>query len=324
MKKKITINSPARIHIGFLDMGKNSIRKFGSLGLTITNYSYIIEIEKAEKLQFYCDDLILKEKINQIVLSLKKNYEFSNFKIRILSKIPAHNGLGSGTQLALSIGYLITKLNKIKFDINAITKILKRGLRSGIGIESFKNGGFNIDVGKLEKSSKPPLNILNLKWPREWKIILIIDKNILGIHGKQETKEFKILKEINQNYSIENCKCLLMKIIPGLMEKNFKEFSGGIRIIQNNMSKIFYGKKDKFASKKIEKIFKNLQQINCNSYGQSSWGPTGFVFCENTKKRNVLLNYLEKYINLKNINGIELVKVEGRNFGKKQIIKEII
>ena len=28
--------------------------------------------------------------------------------------------------------------------------ILKRGLRSGIGIQSFKKGGFNIDVGKLK------------------------------------------------------------------------------------------------------------------------------------------------------------------------------
>lgn len=321
MKKIITLNSPARIHIGFLDMGKSSLRKFGSLGLTISKYSYIIQIEKSKKIEISCNDPILSNKINNIIILLRKDISFSNFKIRVLSKIPMHSGLGSGTQLALSIGYLITKLNKIKFDVNHIATILKRGSRSGIGIESFKNGGFNIDVGKLKKSSSPPLNILNLKWPIEWKIILLFDQNIIGVHGKDEVKEFETLREPNKNYSNENCKNLLMKIIPGLMEKNFTEFSDGIRIIQNNMSKTFYKKKKKFASKTIEQIFNNLDKIDCNGYGQSSWGPTGFIFCENTKKRNELLNYLEKYINLKNIKGLKLVKVDGKNSGRKFIIK---
>ncbi len=323
MKKKIiTLNSPARIHIGFLNMEKTGLRKFGSLGLTISKFSYIIQIEKSNKIEISCNDPTLSNKIKNIIILLRQHLNFSNFKIHVLSKIPMHSGLGSGTQLALSIGYLITKLNKIKFDVNYIATILKRGSRSGIGIESFKNGGFNIDVGKLKKSSRPPLNILNLKWPVEWKIILLFDKNIIGIHGKDEVKEFETLREPDTNYSNENCKNLLMKIIPGLMEKNFTEFSDGVRIIQNNMSKTFYKKKNKFASKTIEKIFNNLYKMDCNSYGQSSWGPTGFIFCENTKKRNELLNYLEEYINLKNIKGLKLVKVDGSNSGRKFITKE--
>ena len=45
-------------------------------------------------------------------------------------------------------------------------------------------------------------------------------------------------------------------------------------------------------------------------------GPTGFIFCENSKKRNQLLNSIEKYITLKKLNGVNLVKVNGRNKGK--------
>ena len=68
-------------------------------------------------------------------------------------KIPAHSGLGSGTQLALSVGYLIAKFNKLKLDINQLAFSLKEVRRSGIGIESFKNGGFNVDAGKSKDLS---------------------------------------------------------------------------------------------------------------------------------------------------------------------------
>ena len=46
MNKSLTIIAPARIHIGFLDLEKKSMRKFGSIGLTISDFYYRIKIEK--------------------------------------------------------------------------------------------------------------------------------------------------------------------------------------------------------------------------------------------------------------------------------------
>jgi predicted sugar kinase len=90
------------------------------------------------------------------------------------------------------------------------------------------------------------------------------------------------------------------------------------------MSKIFYGSTNKVASELIQNIFKELRKNKIFSYGQSSWGPTGFVVCENLKKRNELLNFIENYINLNNMNGLKLVEVEGKNIGKNIIKKEEI
>ena len=269
-----------------------------------------------------CENKILKNKIINIIKKFQLKYSTSHFKITVLKEIPIHNGLGSGTQLALSVGYLISKFNNLNISIDQISNFLNRGLRSGVGIESFKKGGFNIDVGKLVGSPHPPLNIFNLKWPKEWKILLILDKNLTGIHGKKEIEEFKELKKISINQSNLNYKALVMNIIPGLLEKNFNEFSKGVRIIQDNMSRTFHGGIDKFASKKIEKIFSNLKENKIQSFGQSSWGPTGFLFFENSKKRNQLLKHIENYINLRGIFGVKIFKASGRNFGKKMFIKE--
>ena len=147
----------------------------------------------------------------------------------------------------------------------------------------------------------------------------------MGVHGKKEIEEFKELQEINVNQANLNYKALVMNIVPGLLEKNFNEFSKGVRIIQDNMSRIFHGGVNKFASKNVEKIFSNLKNNRIKSFGQSSWGPTGFLFFfENSKIRNQLLKDVENYINLKGIFGVELLKVGGRNFGKKIFIKEML
>ena len=223
MQKNFQIISPARIHIGFLNLDLKSNRKFGSLGLTISKFSYKINIENFRSTEIICEDKPLKKKIIEIIKFYKSKYTIPNFRITILNKIPMHNGLGSGTQLTLSIGYLISKFCDLNININEIALTFKRGLRSGIGIESFKKGGFNIDAGKLGGSTKPPLNILNLKWPYNWKILLIFDENLIGIHGKKEVNEFNTLKKIKNFQYNSNFRSLVMNIVPGLMEKNFND-----------------------------------------------------------------------------------------------------
>ena len=71
----------------------------------------------------------------------------------------------------------------------------------------------------------------------------------------EEIKEFSKIKNINSKFVKENCYNILMKIIPGLIENDFEPFAEGIQKIQENMSKIFYGKKYYYFSENISRIF---------------------------------------------------------------------
>ena len=168
--------------------------------------------------------------------------------------------MGSGTQISLSTGYLISKFNNLSLPVNEISKILKRGQRSGIGVEIFKSGGFVVDIGKKPESQKPPIKLLNLEWPKKWKIILLTDNSFSGLHGKEETGFFSKLNNIQTKFANESCHSLMMKIIPGIIENDFSTFARGIKLVQENMSSIFYGNRKKFSSPKITKIFSFLER----------------------------------------------------------------
>ena len=199
--------------------------------------------------------------------------------------------------------------------VEQISELLNRGKRSGIGIEVFKSGGFVIDIGKKKNSNLLPLKIFECKWPKQWKIILIQDENFHGLHGKDESKEFLNIKKIKKSFVQENCFVTMMYILPGIIENDFENFTMGISVIQKNMSKIFYGKSNLYASKNISKIFNYLNINGYNGYGQSSWGPTGFIFCKNIKSGLKLTQDIQNFIELKKIKGINLRMVEGRNKG---------
>ena len=310
----IKINSPSRLHLGFIELDKSAPRNFGSLGLTISKFQNVIEIKESKKYEIATKNLYVKLKINEVFKKFKKKFFLKPFRIEVYETTPSHIGLGSGTQLALTVGLLISEFHNLKLSFKDIVKISGRGLRSGVGIESFNNGGFIVDCGKGQITTIPPV-FFRTEWPDEWKIILILDNSFKGLSGNDEKKQFGKISKIDPNISMVNSQTLLMNIIPSIIENNFINFCKGIQIIQKNMSRVFYNNEKKFASKGVERIFNFLSKKKIMGYGQSSWGPSGFIFCENVKKRNELLIVIKKYMKYSKLDNLTFEKVDGRNKG---------
>ena len=71
MKKSFTIDSPARLHLGFMELNDTNSRVFGSVGLAITNFKF------KQSIQINKDfDVICESKINNHETSI---YCFSLF-----------------------------------------------------------------------------------------------------------------------------------------------------------------------------------------------------------------------------------------------------
>ena len=176
-KNTIQIIAPARLHFGFLELNNNN-GAFGGIGLSIDKFNTKITVKKNIGAKF--EGKALDKASFFLKKFCKKNKIKPNFFLNIEKATPPHIGLGSGTQLALSIGSAISQLNNINLDLEKIAKILNRSLRSNIGLINFKHGGFLID---LKIKNKFFSNINKVFFPEDWKIILIKDTK-QGLHGK--------------------------------------------------------------------------------------------------------------------------------------------
>ena len=88
--------------------------------------------------------------------------------------VPAHAGLGSGTQLALAVASGLRTLHRLPEDIHGDMAALQRGARSGIGIGAFGGGGLVVDGGRGAQTKVPPI-VARSFFPEHWRVIVLLD-----------------------------------------------------------------------------------------------------------------------------------------------------
>ena len=233
-KNIIQIISPARLHFGFLEINSNQgDNLLGGIGLSIDKFHTKISMKRNAKIK------VKGKTLNKASLFLstfcRKIKLKPNFFLNVEKTSPQHIGLGSGTQLALSIGKAISDLNNLNLKIEKIGKILNRSYRSNVGLINFKHGGFLID---LKIKNKFFSNINKVFFPEDWKIILIKDTK-QGLHGKNEIDAFKKIRSFPKINHIKLTDLVLFQIYPSLIENNFDEFSKAISKLQNIMGNYF-------------------------------------------------------------------------------------
>src|SRR5947209_16275197 len=99
MNDSVTVRAPARLHLGFLDMNGGLGRRFGSLGLAIDAYETRLTVTRAAKRRVEGAEA---ERAERVLAKLTGGIDAkSAYEVCVGQVIPAHVGLGSGTQLAL-------------------------------------------------------------------------------------------------------------------------------------------------------------------------------------------------------------------------------
>ena len=309
---KITITSPARLHLGFMDLNGSLGRKFGSVGLAIDSIETSVTVSKNSMQNENKIDDLNKRAYVYANLILKAYEVDESVTIDVHKKIPEHAGLGSGTQLALTIGVAVSKLFDLNLNLMDIGKVLDRGNRSGIGIGAFEDGGFLIDGGKGKSEELPPITVRQ-DFPENWRIILLVNSREKGIHGQKEYNAFKTLKPFPENLSEKLCRLVNMVILPSLIEKNFNDFSRAIgklqKIVGTHFSPIQGGV---YSNPDIANIMSYVEKNGFMGVGQSSWGPTGFILTDSDTAAHKLTKDIRQNFLCKDLQ-IEII--QGRNKG---------
>jgi beta-ribofuranosylaminobenzene 5'-phosphate synthase len=300
----LIIETPSRLHITLIDLNGVYNRIDGGVGLTIEEPKLILEVEPTKR----NNEIIFKKskdlnksrmddyqkKIEDATTRMVKFLEIeSNFKFTVIKTFPSHSGLGSGTQLALAIGKLISKIHNKELSVNKIAKIVGRGGTSGIGIVAFDNGGFIVDGGhstseksnflpsSVSKAYPPPI-IARYDFPEDWNFIVAIPKISWNVSGLKEVNIFQKYCPIPLKEVQELSHLLMMKMMPSVIEHDLDSFGFAINQIQNiGFKKI----ESELQRPEIRKLMEEFRNAGAAGAGMSSFGPTVYAITDtNTKE----------------------------------------
>jgi len=303
---KVYVKSPSRLHFTLIDLNGELGRIDGSVGVAL-NYPNVVL--KASKSESTIIEGLMVNKVKRLTKKFVKALNINEkFKIVVEKVIPSHVGLGSSTQLSLSIASALAKLFNIKANVNFLAKVMGRGGTSGIGVAAFQYGGFIVDGGHAFKKKNgkkaflpsraakapPPPIIVRYDFPSDWFFVVALPNIPKGFYGEREVKAFKALCPTPANEAEKISRLILMKMLPALKESNIKEFGEALTSLQTiSASKI------KLMHPIVKECIEKMLENNAYGAGQSSWGPAVYGLVKGVNKAEKLTEIIKSFINEK-------------------------
>ena len=309
----MSVIAPARLHLGFLDLNGGLGRRYGSIGLAVDEPATELVLKRASGITAAGPEA---ERTERAIARLKDMFGLSGgYHAEIIRAIPAHGGLGSGTQLALAVGMALARLEGLDEGARTIGENQTRGARSAIGMAAFECGGFIVDGGRGRTDHAPPV-LMRADFPPEWRALLVLDRQVVGVHGDRELQAFAALPHFPDERAAHLCRLTLMRLMPSLIEKDIASFGAAIAEIQAIVGAHFACAQggSPWSSPAVGALVGRLAAAGAVGIGQSSWGPTGFAFTETEADAQRLYS---SFVEDAKAQGLEMLIVRGRNTGAR-------
>lgn len=265
--------------MGLIDLRGEFGRQFGGLGAALSSPSLLLEAEPAE-------DLVAEGAERERILHfarafLERNGIRRGAVLRLKRSIPAHSGLGSGTQLALATARALATLYGRPTETVALCEATSRAQRSAIGTWAFEHGGFLLDGGRrIGGQALAPL-LVRREMPEQWRCLVVIPDVPRGLSGEAEEEAFRSLPMPPVELLGKISRLVLMVILPALAEEDLSSFGRGITELQRLVGDVFRPVQgERFAHPRVAELVDELLSAGALGAGQSSWGPAVYGFFE--------------------------------------------
>jgi beta-ribofuranosylaminobenzene 5'-phosphate synthase len=269
------VEAPARLHLGFASTGEVLTPWFG-IGLSLEEPRTVVEARRLCK-----EGILLQghfwDEAEEVVRTLCRELGVEGgVKIRVEESPPRHVGLGTTTQLYLSILTALSLLVGRRIDEEVLVRRGFVGAFSRVGVAAFKRGGFIVDLGVGHDARRSYLSLL---FPDDWWVVLA---RPLGKHGHPRRGEGDKIRSLR--YGLERelrlSRLLFQRIIPGVLERELELFGEGLSQYQRTVGEAFSHLQGGVFNPDSAPIIEIMEQQGLLGTGQSSWGPTCYGFTE--------------------------------------------
>lgn len=280
--KRVRVSAPSRLHFGLLSFGYDDRRQFGGIGVALDTPRCELEFVPNEgRTGFSATGTDADRAAMFAERWAAKNRLDLNCEIKVRAAVPAHVGLGSGTQLALSVAAgLQTLFGMPTNDVAQLAGSVGRGLRSAVGTYAFAQGGLIFEPGKLPGEPLAPLTC-RVELPSDWRFVLFRPADGKGLSGPPESKAFRELPPVPEATTAKLQSILDSRILPAAEQGDCNEFSESLYEYGVTAGGCFSSwQGGAFANDDVKSLVDLLRGWGVSGVGQSSWGPTVFALVD--------------------------------------------
>ncbi|MCA8993632.1 MAG: hypothetical protein KDA88_16710 [Planctomycetaceae bacterium] len=283
---EVLIQTGARLHFGPLSYQPESGRHFGGIGMMIAEPGWSLRFTRASSTTA-APVIIGREagRVEKMLARLQDPFQsawnVAAVHIEVENAIPAHHGLGSGTQLAIALGRGFTQLAGIDATTTELAAAFGRGQRSAIGTSGYDSGGFLVDAGKRTDLEMGALAV-RVAVPDSWRLVLISPSNPGATYsGSSERQAFQKIGKMSEAMSGRLARLVLTEMLPALHAENCPEFSAALyeygQLVGEFFSPIQGGV---YSHPEMRSCADQLDALGISGWVQSSWGPTLALVCD--------------------------------------------
>jgi len=292
----VRIEAPARLHFGMLDLRGSLGRRFGGIGAGVFDPSLVIEVERSASIETEGAEA------NRAADFARRYLESQGIRdgVRVVIRhaIPEHAGLGSGTQLALSVARGIAELYGRPTAAGELAMAVGRARRSAIGTWLFEGGGFVVEGGRRENVERIAPLLARLPIPESWRCVVALPWTAEGVSGESELQAFRALPPPPLREVEHVAHLVLMSLLPALVEGDLEAFGEAISTIQQiNGSWFAPAQGGTFASGATTELINNMREWGAAGVGQSSWGPAVYAITQGDDRAAELASHARITLN---------------------------
>jgi beta-ribofuranosylaminobenzene 5'-phosphate synthase len=275
-RQSITIETPARLHFGLLDLRTSSTRRFGGIGAPAPGFATRLTVSLAPTVTADGNDA---DRAAEFARRFLDHYRLpGGATIRVERAIPAHSGLGSGTQLALAVALALAELHGVAATVSELARAVARARRSAVGTWTFAGGGFVVEGGQRPDNPGASPLLARMIFPTSWRCVVAIPDARPGFSSEAEAAAFAELPEPAASDVERVAYLVLLGMLPALAENDVSAFGAALTEIQEINGRWFsHAQGGTFAPGASADLVTAMREWGAAGVGQSSWGPAVYA-----------------------------------------------
>lgn len=291
--REVVVSVFPRLHLGLLSMHAGAPRMNGGIGFAVDGPQATIEVKPASGVEVA--DVRTSpmapaelEQLRRALDDLSEHFQLSEgAAMRIDGAMQTHVGMGSATAIRLGALEALALVNGRTIARDALVAASGRGGTSGIGVNSYFDGGLVCDLGRTSdgshfapssqtRTASLPLALPSVRMPA-WPVLLCIPRAIRPKTQEEEIAFFARTAPLPAAASFETGYIALFNIYAAAVESDFAAFCHGVEHMQHTAWK--RAERAEYGSA-LGLISARLRDAGAQCVGMSSLGPMLFCLAE--------------------------------------------